>query len=99
MIIQEVSVDIPKQFTADGTVWEVREMGAEEEATLGLFFVQHPELMDSPEFEGRPSVFASESRLHRFYWLHASAVAPEWRCVEVNGRTSNVIEGTGNPFG
>lgn len=97
-VVQAVVVEIPKQFTAGGTSWKLKQMGPKEEATLSQFFMKHQELMESPEFEGYPSVFASEDNTHRFYWLHPSVDGPEWRCVEAKGRKSNILEGTGNPF-
>lgn len=96
--VPAVNFEIPQQFTTDGFVWQLKEMGPKEIEVLSRFFKSHQSLSDSPEFEGDPSVFVSKKNVHRFYWLHPSADGPLWRSVQVSGRKSIILEGTGNPF-
>ena len=92
------TVAIPTEFTDDGSVWKKKTMGPKEEKALTQFFRDHQELMDSPEYEGYPSVFVSRERTTRFYWPYPSAQGQGWRCVEISGRRFSVLELSENPF-
>ncbi|MDG1896036.1 MAG: hypothetical protein P8J37_14120 [Fuerstiella sp.] len=97
--LPDVTVTVPDQFDSGGQTWQKQaNLQQADNDCLTRFFARNQGIVDSPEFEGQPTVFLSGKNDRRFYWLRAAADGIVWRCVEFKNRKFSPTDGTGNPF-
>lgn len=98
LALPEVNVEVPSEFSQDGTTWVREEVESDDQNCLARFFQRNQELVGSPDIEGDPVLFTSGKHDRRFYWVNATADGSRWTCVQFRKSRYSTLDGNGSPF-